>query len=166
MSCQEMKERISMRLDRELEESEARLLEEHLKTCASCQEYEKSLTQLSRRMKLWKDVKAPADLKEKLLRRILEKEKGKTRVFGISFNYYRIPAPLAWAAVLLFTFLSFHLAKDTFFKKELIPSKTGYEKAWEQKEGITPKKILITSEDIVSMTTNYKNVNPQKGGFR
>jgi len=111
-------------------------------------------------------VKAPVDLQERLFREILEKEKRKTRVFGLSFGYYRIPAPLAWAAVLLFVFLGFHLAKGTFFKREVVTSETGYKVATVRKKGVSPKKIVITSEDIISTTTNYKNMNPQKGGFQ
>ncbi len=166
MNCQEMRERISMRLDGELDQREARLLQEHLRVCTSCQEYEKSLIEVSGKMKLWKDEKAPASLQDKLLKRILEKGKKKTRVFGVSFGYYRIPAPVAWAAVLLFVFLAFHLVKDTFFERKVLTLETGYEMATVQEEGQVPVKISITSEDIVSTTTNYKNMNSQKGGFR
>lgn len=166
MSCQKMRERISMRLDGELNASEAKELEEHLKMCPSCQEYEQSLIELSRKMKSWKDEKTPADLQERLFRRILEKEKKKSRVFGLSFGYYRIPVPLAWAAVLLLTFLSFHLAKTTFFEKEVATLGREYEFATIRKEEAVPVKISITSDDIVSMTTNYKSINSQQGGFK
>ncbi len=159
MNCQKMRERISMRLDGELNQSEAKGLEEHLKTCPSCQKYERSLIELCRKMKSWKDEKTPADLQERLFRRIWEKEKKRTRLFGLTFGYYRIPAPLAWAAVLLFAFMAFHLAKGTFFKREVVTLETGYEVATVRKKDAVPAKISITSEDIVSMTTNYKRIN-------
>jgi len=160
MSCQKMRERISTRLDGELNQSEAKELEEHLKRCPSCQEYERSLTELALKMKSWKDEKTPDNLQASLFRRILEKEKKRTRVLGLSFGYYRIPAPLAWAAVLLFAFLSFHLARNTFLEKEVTPLGREYEVATVQKEKAVPKKIFITSEDIVSVTTNYESLNP------
>ena len=166
MNCQEMRERISMRLDGELDQREARLLEEHLRVCTSCQEYEESLIEISGKMKLWKDEKTPANLQEKLLQRILEKGEKRTRVFGISFGYYRIPAPVAWAAVLLFVLLAFHLTKATFLERKIVTLETGYEVATVQKEDQVPVKISITSEDIVSTTTNYEDVNSPKGGFK
>ena len=160
MNCQKMRGKISMRLDGELDERQAKLLEEHLRVCPSCQKYEKSIIELSRKMELLEDVETPANLQEKLFTRILEKEKKRTRVFGISFGYYRIPVPLTWAAVLLFAFLSFHLVKGTSFKKEMTYSGTEYEVALRQKEETVPTKIFITSEDIVSVTTNYESMNP------
>ncbi len=160
MSCQEMREKISMRLDGELTESEKKELEKHLKECPACREYEKSLIEISTEMKLWKEVEVPPSLKERIFTRILKKEKRRAKVLGISIGYYRIPAPLAWAAVLLFAFLAFHLAKDTFLKREAVTLETGYEVAAVQKEEAVPAKISITSEDIISMTTNYKNMNP------
>jgi len=166
MSCQEMREKICMRLDGELTESETEELERHLKECPSCREYEKSLIEISSEMKLWEEIEVPSNLKQRIFTRILKKEKRTAKVWGISIGYYRIPAPLAWAAVLLFAFLAFHLAKDTFLKREGVTLETGYEVAAVQKEKAVPAKISITSEDIVSMTTNYKSINSEPGGFK
>ena len=166
MSCQEMREKICTRLDGELTESETEELERHLKECPSCREYEKSLIELSTEMKLWEEVEVPPNLKQSIFARILKKEKRTKKVLGISIGYYRIPAPLAWAFVLLFAFLALHLAKETFIKREVVTLERGYEIAAVQEEKAVPAKISITSEDIVSMTTNYKSINSQPGGFK
>lgn len=76
LSCEELFRRLDDYLDRELDEREARLVREHLETCAVCAgEYGFEASVLMNVRKKLGRIQAPAGLMARISKRIAEAEK-------------------------------------------------------------------------------------------
>jgi anti-sigma factor RsiW len=160
MDCKQWQERISLKIDGELNPQEQSLVDTHLKTCPSCAVFERSLKELRETLKKWEGIEPPLILERQLLTKILQKEREKKKrekrfkILGLAFPSYRIPAPLAWAALILLIFLSLSFTKSLFSTE--IASQVEPKKI--EKKVSSPEKILITAKDIKSTTTTYQKI--------
>lgn len=156
MNCEEFKKKISIKFDGALSQKESKLVEEHLKTCSSCKSFESSLLRLSESLKIWQGERLPSFVEQRLFSKLLEKSQ-KAKIFGISFGYYKIPAPVAWVALFFIAIFSFSFTYNVISgKKESSHFKSLKSIVEKQKQD----KIFITSKDIISETTSYKSINP------
>ena len=77
LSCEELFRRLDDYLDRELSADEARLVREHLETCAICAtEYTFEASMLRTVREKLRRIQAPPGLLERITRRIAESEGG------------------------------------------------------------------------------------------
>ncbi len=104
MNCEHCRQLISALVDKELTEGERGSLDEHLAQCSECAQYSEQIRELERLTSEWESSAMPRDIEQAILDRAKQKPHGWLgRVGGGS---YRIPRPVAWAAVLLLALLS------------------------------------------------------------
>jgi anti-sigma factor RsiW len=96
MNCEQYRQLISALVDKELNEGEQVILNEHLTQCSECVQYSEQIRELGRLTTEWEASAMPSDLEQAILERAKQKPQGWLgRLWGGS---YRIPRPVAWAA--------------------------------------------------------------------
>ena len=100
MTCDQYRELLSAKFDKELTEPEQKALSEHLAQCAECTQYAEQLKELDRLTAEWEDAVMPPEVEQAILAR------AKTNPRGVFTGSYRIPRPVAWAAMIALIILS------------------------------------------------------------
>lgn len=78
MKCRQAKKLLSPYIDDELSDAERAALEEHLESCEACRSELEALKKISESLRgIYREVKAPPDFVDKLMKRIQELEEGK-----------------------------------------------------------------------------------------
>lgn len=104
MNCEQIRQLISALVDKELTEGERGSLDEHLAQCSECAQYSEQIRELERLTSEWEASQMPSDVEQTITDKTMSKPLGWLgRLWSGS---YRIPRPLAWAAMLLLVFLS------------------------------------------------------------
>jgi len=91
MKCRQAKKLLSPYIDDELGDAERAALEKHLACCDACRSEVEELRRISESLKgIYREVKAPPDLVDKIMKRIQELEEGKSsRLVGDNSSWYQ-----------------------------------------------------------------------------
>jgi len=104
MKCEHCRQLISAAVDKELNEGEQVVLDEHLAQCSECAQYAEQIRELERLTSEWESSAMPSDVEQAVFARTRAGSQGWLgRLWG---GHYRIPRPLAWAAALALLFLA------------------------------------------------------------
>ena len=145
MNCEQIRQLISALVDQELNERERVTLDEHLAECSECAQYSEQIRELKRLTTEWEASQMPPEIERSILERAKQKPPGWLGRLG--GDSYRIPRPVAWAAVLLLVLLSVNsmISRD---------GSTPEEQLITTPEDSQPvQHIILTEADIVQTYT-------------
>ncbi|MDI3533886.1 MAG: hypothetical protein PWQ82_251 [Thermosediminibacterales bacterium] len=161
MTCNKIREKISLYIDGELTETERKEFEEHIKQCSQCRmEYKKILTTINLCNGL-PQVEPPEDFHEKLLKKITDKNNNKKRSVFIPKIPIKIVAGMA--AVFIIAFL-LGTSIDSFFdsfKMDSAPVKNTEMLQFES-DGDTGSEKYSLSGVPQAEKENYLKSEPQR----
>ena len=113
MKCSKLKKLIHLHLDRVLPRDTSIELEEHLKTCSTCQEEQKSWEKVFSSLNSIKPVHVPGNLTQNIMAKVSKEEihpswaDSLRRSFFIPKYSFRIAGSLAIAAIMIFFAFAF-----------------------------------------------------------
>lgn len=113
MKCSKLKKLIHLHLDRVLPRDTSIELEEHLKTCSTCQEEQKSWEKVFSSLNSVKPVSVPGNLTQNIMAKVSKEEihpswaDSLRRSFFIPKYSFRIAGSLATAAIMIFFAFAF-----------------------------------------------------------
>ena len=145
MNCEHYRQLISALVDKELNTEERGSLDVHLAECSECAQYAEQIRELDRLTSEWEASAMPPEIEQSVLANSKTKPHGwLSRLWSGS---YRIPRPVAWAAMLLLVLLSVNglLNRGSVdLEDELIVS---------PEDSLPVQHIVLTKADVVQTYT-------------
>lgn len=159
MECEKYKEMISVRLDGELSSYDKASLENHLKTCDDCRNFQEKMAELNSLAMKWQPALFPPDLEQLILSKA-RKSTGRPGIIRrLVFEHYHIPKGLAWAAMILIVALT-----ATLFSRQSIFTQGANHTARNYAQAALAQKVIITEENVVKTQTISDGVFKLKKG--
>lgn len=105
MDCSDFEELLSARRDGELTPAEAVALERHLQGCPACRKTAQVIDEIGALVASLDRAPMPRETEKAILSDTLGHHATAADAKGFLSGYYRVPRPLAWAAVIVFVAL-------------------------------------------------------------
>lgn len=177
MKCSKLKKLIHLHLDRVLPRNTSIELEEHLKTCSTCQEEQKSWEKVFSSLNSIKPVHVPGNLTQNIMAKISKEEihpswaDSLRRSFFIPKYSFRIAGSLAAAAIMIFFAFAFIFnapvvspicSAKVQFSLKLNDSQAHIVAIAGDFNGWNPKTNLLEDSDGDGIWTGTLNLEPGK----
>ena len=177
MKCSKLKKLIHLHLDRVLPRDTSIELEEHLKTCSTCQEEQKSWEKVFSSLNSIKPVHVPGNLTQNIMAEVSKEEihpswaDSLRRSFFIPKYSFRIAGSLATAAIIIFFAFAFIFntpvvspicSAEVQFSLKLNDSDAHIVAIAGDFNGWNPKTNLLEDSDGDGIWTGTLNLEPGK----